>query len=201
MDVRSTRCLGLALILGLFIPTALLAAIPRAIHVQAFLADDTGAAVTGAPSIRFCLYDSSNPTVTVALWCDTRTVTVDQGVLDVALDETTTPFPATLFDNPLYLGVQVGSDPEMSPRLPLASEAYAFRADDAATVGGQTAASLDQSADLAAHLADSANPHHVTTGQIGAAAATDLSAHLADTANPHGVTPAQIGAATASVSL
>ena len=193
MDVRR-NLRYLALTLGLLLPTALLAAIPRAIHVQAFLADSTGAAVTGSPSIRFCLYDSLNPTVTVALWCDTRTVTVDQGVLDVGLDEATTPFPATLFDNPLYLGIQVASDPEMTPRLPLASEAYAFKADDADTVGGQTAASLDQSADLAAHLADAANPHHVTTGQIGAAAAADLNAHLADTGNPHGVTTAQIGA-------
>jgi hypothetical protein len=50
---------------------------------------------------------------------------------------------------------------------------------------------------LAAHRADTGNPHGVTAAQVGAARASDLAAHLAAT-NPHGLTPATIGAAPAA---
>ncbi len=174
----------LATVLGLLLYFSAQAAIPRSIHIQAFLTDQTGAAVASAtPSMEFCLY--TVPTGGIALWCDVRAVTVEQGALDVDLDESTTPFPAHLFDTPLYLGINVAADGEMTPRIVLGSDAYAFKADDADSVGGRSAASLDQSA----HVADLANPHAVTAAQIGAASVADIGVridqHTADASAHH----------------
>ena len=170
----------------LFVLSLAQAAIPRSVHVQAFLADSAGAAVTGPRTLKFCLY--TVPSGGIAQWCDTRGVTVTQGVFDVALDESTTPFPPGLFDTPLYLGLNVGGDGEMSPRITLTSEAYAFKADDADTVGGQTAASLDQSS----HVTDQSNPHQVTAAQVGAASpsyvASAITTHAGDPSAHHAKT-------------
>lgn len=51
-------------------------------------------------------------------------------------------------------------------------------------------------ADLAAHLADTNNPHQVTTTQIGALPSYTFTAHL-NTTNPHNITRAMLGAAAA----
>jgi hypothetical protein len=48
--------------------------------------------------------------------------------------------------------------------------------------------------DLSAHVGNTANPHAVTTAQIGAATAANLTAHTGNTANPHATTAAQVGA-------
>ena len=62
-----------------------------------------------------------------ALWTESHPeVVLLSGVYSVLLGETT---PLGLpFDGPYYLGIQVGTDPEMTPRLPLSSVGYAFRA-------------------------------------------------------------------------
>lgn len=48
---------------------------------------------------------------------------------------------------------------------------------------------------LNAHITNYNNPHNVTIGQIGAAAATTVDAHINNFNNPHQVTAAQAGAA------
>ena len=124
------------LLLGLMLSFSAQASSPRSINFQGYLTDSVGAPLNGSQSVVFCLYATE---ISVAsLWCDTKTVTLSQGLFEVTLDESTTPFPPGLFGIPLYLGLNVNGDGEMVPRIALTSEAYAFHADDADTVGGES---------------------------------------------------------------
>jgi parallel beta-helix repeat protein len=117
---------------------------------------------------------------------------VQQGVFSVELGGTANPFPLGLYEQPLWMSLEVGSDGEMSPRRPITSTGFAFKADDANTLEGVSASTLDQSA----HVSDTANPHNVTAAQVGAADAGTLASHISNTSNPHSVTAAQTGAAS-----
>jgi len=105
------------------------AAVPHLINYQGKLTDSTGKPVAdGKYKITFKLYDSSgNP-----VWTEIHDpaqgtgVGIEKGIFNVMLGGVT-PLNLT-FDQQYSLGIQVGSDPEMSPRQLLASSAYAIRA-------------------------------------------------------------------------
>ncbi|GMR07088.1 MAG: hypothetical protein BMS9Abin26_0090 [Gammaproteobacteria bacterium] len=135
------------------------AAIPQSINYQGYLTDPSGVALDGSFSIKFSLYNVNAGGI--ALWTNTKTVNVSKGLFSIELGGGT--FPPNLFDNPLWLGINVAADGEMSPRTALTSAGFAFKADDANTVGGISPATLDQSA----HVSDTGNPHNVTASQLG----------------------------------
>jgi len=84
--------------------------------------------VTGNVAMVFTIYDAA--TVGTALWTETYSVTLDQGYFSVQLGSTV-PFPATLWNGAVrYIGVQVGTDAEMTPREEVASVPYAIAAAD-----------------------------------------------------------------------
>ena len=65
---------------------------------------------------------------------ETQTVTVDQGAFTVQLGAVSA-LDLSLFDgSTLYLGIKVGSDAEMTPRLAFGSVPYAARAAECASV-------------------------------------------------------------------
>jgi microcystin-dependent protein len=100
------------------------AAVPEKINYQGYLTNSSGAAVTGSVQMVFSIYNVD--TGGTALWTETQTVTVTNGIYNVVLGATT---PITLaFDTQYYLGVKVGTDSEMTPRRPLTSVGYALRA-------------------------------------------------------------------------
>jgi parallel beta-helix repeat protein len=139
------------------------AAIPDNIDYQGYLTDSVGAPLNSIVSVTFNIY---NVDIGGApLWTDTQSVDITNGLFNIKLGSVGNPFPAGLFDTPLWLGMNVAGDGEMSPRSAMTSAPYAFKADDADSVGGMSAGDLDQSA----HTTDSANPHGVTAGQSGAA--------------------------------
>lgn len=85
-------------------------------------------ALTGVPNgsrtATFRLYDA--PSAGNTLWTEAKTITVANSRFATLLGDTTV-FPASLtFDVPYWVGVSVGADPEMVPRLPLASVPYAM---------------------------------------------------------------------------
>jgi hypothetical protein len=170
--------------------TLALAAIPPTLNYQGYLTDDSDAPVDGSVAITFRIYDAQ--TTTTPLWTGSQTVTVNQGVFSVELGSSSNPFPLHLFDNPLWLGLTVDADSEMTPRRAITTTAFAYKAQDADMLDGSNASAYDQSA----HLIDTGNPHGITPSQIGAAAEGALSAHTGNTANPHNVTAEQVGAAT-----
>ncbi|MEA3357973.1 MAG: hypothetical protein U9R17_00945 [Thermodesulfobacteriota bacterium] len=106
------------------------AAIPEKINYQGYLTDPHGTPIDDTITLTFSIYpDTTDET---PLWTETQTVTVTDGIFSVNLgDVTTLNLP---FDTPYYLGITVGPDSEMTPRQPLTSVAYAFRAEKADTV-------------------------------------------------------------------
>jgi len=113
-----------------------LAQIPRTIGYQGVLTDASGSAVPdGDYSLTFRLYGvrtGGNP-----LWEEGQVVAVAKGVFNVMLGSVV---PLALpFDRPYWLGVTVGGGVELSPRIPLTSSGYSFRAASTESIGGITA--------------------------------------------------------------
>jgi hypothetical protein len=98
---------------------------PRTLSYQGFLTSSANAPIDAPVQMTFSIYSTS--TGGVALWSETQaSVAVAKGEFSTVLG-LSTPL-ALAFDAPYYMGVAVGADPEMTPRQPLASSAYAFRA-------------------------------------------------------------------------
>ncbi len=91
----------------------------------------------GTYPMTFRIYDAA--TGGNVLWTELKDVTVSKGLFTTYLGDTTALDP-TIFDgNDRWLGVKVGTDPETSPRMPLAFVPYAFWALNADTLDGQDA--------------------------------------------------------------
>lgn len=98
--------------------------VPRTLSYQGTLSTSAAVPVNGAQTIVFSLYNAASGGT--ALWTETQTVNVANGLFNVTLGSST---PINLpFNVPYFLGVTVGADAEMAPRSPLASSAYAMRA-------------------------------------------------------------------------
>lgn len=118
------RSLLLACLLVAGLSTTAFAHVPKKVAYQGFLATAAGAPVDSTVSVTFRLYTAASGGS--PLWAETQSVAVANGLYSVTLGADT---PLDLdFANPLYLGVSVGADPEMSPRQALSSVPYALRA-------------------------------------------------------------------------
>jgi hypothetical protein len=97
---------------------------PATVAFEGVLKGVGGADIDGAQTATFTLYDAA--TAGNALWTETKTVSTANGVFVTALGDTT-EFPSSLaFDRAYWVGVKIGADPEMTPRLPLSSVPYAL---------------------------------------------------------------------------
>jgi hypothetical protein len=92
---------------------------------QGTLGTPTGTPIQGTRSITFRLYFAQDGST--AYWSETQIVTLANGRFAVELGADT-PLPNELFGEPLFLGLQVDGDVEMTPRLKLSATPYAFRA-------------------------------------------------------------------------
>jgi hypothetical protein len=126
------RCfLGLALIGALVLAQNLLAAgIPQSINYQGYLADASGNPVpTGPYQITFAIYNT--PIGGLPLWSSgSQTINVTNGMFNAYLGASPMPpLPSNLFsaDTIRYLGITIGSDPEISPRTHITSAAYSYQ--------------------------------------------------------------------------
>ncbi len=129
---RSLSCLiGVCILLaiGFFIfPIASsFAAVPQLINYQGKLTKASGAPVDTTISMVYTIYSDSNGIT--SKWSETQTsVKVEKGIFNVLLGSTIA-IPDSVFDgNIRYLGVKVGSDPEITPRKAMVSVPYAYRA-------------------------------------------------------------------------
>ncbi|MBU1026134.1 MAG: hypothetical protein KKA31_00220 [Candidatus Margulisbacteria bacterium] len=124
--------ISLLLIVFLFSTTY---AIPSQISFQGLLTDSSDKLIDDTVSIVFSIY--AGITGGTALWTETQTVTVEGGIYTVQLGAVT-PI-GNIFDGTTrYLGIKVGSDAEMTPRLPMISVPYAFRAGTAESATAAT---------------------------------------------------------------
>jgi hypothetical protein len=103
------------------------AQVPLTIPFQFRLTDSGGAPVSVPVSVRFSLYAA--PSGGAAAWTESKAITPVNGVAETMLGDAT-PFaaasPPMTFSAPWYLGVKVGTDAEMTPRLPLGAVPYAL---------------------------------------------------------------------------
>jgi hypothetical protein len=101
---------------------------PALINYQGYLTDDSGNPINDTLSMTFSIYDAASDGT--QLWTETQSVTVTNGLFNVLLGSVNPIEPGDL-TGVSYLGITVGSDPEMTPRQQLVSVAYALRADTA----------------------------------------------------------------------
>lgn len=99
--------------------------VPRTMSYQGFLTDGGGAVVPdGSYSLTFRIY--SAPMGGSPLLTETQTVAISDGGFSAIIGDVV---PLDLvFDAPLWLGVSVDGDPELTPRIELAGAPYAMRA-------------------------------------------------------------------------
>ncbi len=100
------------------------AEVPPTINHQGYLTTDAGAPVTGTRAMAFTLYGAAEGGT--ALWTETQTVTVTGGLFNVFLGDVTFLPDSVFTGQALFLGVRVGTDSEMTPRIRLATVPYAF---------------------------------------------------------------------------
>lgn len=113
--------LKLAVFFFTFFPLVSIAAIPQYINYQGYLTDSSGTPINGAVTITFKLYDAS--TGGTQLWTASPSITAVNGLVNKDLG------PINLsFDSPVYMGIAVDGDPEMTPRQQLTSVPYAYHA-------------------------------------------------------------------------
>ncbi|MEN9979677.1 MAG: hypothetical protein ABIK38_04960, partial [candidate division WOR-3 bacterium] len=104
--------------------------IPRLLSYQGKLTDTLGNPVPdGYYQLTFRLY--SQETGGTPLWVEPQTIPVKNGIFSTLLGSVV-PIPALPDEGTLYLSLQVGLAPELSPRLRIGSAAYAFLAERSA---------------------------------------------------------------------
>ncbi len=162
MKARAAILIGFALLLAH--PFALQAQIPKTLAYQGIVTDAAGEIKPdGSYSFTFRLYDASSGGT--ALWTESKTISVKDGLFFTALGDQVV-FPASLrFDRPFWLSIQVASEAELSPRIPLTSVGYSFstlRADSAQHAVRADTAQVVTGAVTATNLADDA----VTSAKI-----------------------------------
>lgn len=129
--------------------------VPGMLTQQGRLLDSEGAAVPdGEISFTFTIYDAAEDGT--SLWSETQDITTEDGYFSAQLGEVEA-FPADLFDGSttLFLGVQVGSDDEMTPRQPITSVPYAMKA---------AVADSATQADTATNVTGAITPTSIDTG-------------------------------------
>ena len=132
--ILTTR-FALFLLLLLLLPLQSNAAIPETIGYQGFLRDAAGIPIDATVNITFSLYTTA--TGPTPVWQEAQNVSVNLGAFSVTLGLSTL-LSGVDFSNALFLGIQVGTDPEMTPRQALTSVPYALRALNADTADGVT---------------------------------------------------------------
>jgi hypothetical protein len=124
MEAYVTRFCSLLILL--FLASTAFAQVPRKISFQGVLTDTLGnPRPDGTYSLTFRMHDAS--TGNSPLWTEARSVSLKRGLLSVLLGDVT-PIPDVMkFDRPYWLGIQLGSSAELSPRTELAAVGYSFR--------------------------------------------------------------------------
>ncbi len=126
--------------------------IPQTLSYQGVLTDASGTVVAdGNYNLTFKLYEAA--TGGTAIWTETQTVAVSNGIFAVILGSQTPLTPA--FDKQYWLGINVSGGAELSPRTQLTGTAYSMNARSLAA-GAVTTATLADKAVTTAKLADEA---------------------------------------------
>jgi len=119
--------------------------VPQLINYQGVLIEPA----TGQPvpddtySITFSIYDVASGGS--AIWSESHSVDTKNGLYSVILGSITALTPTILSGPEKYLGIKVGSDPEMTPRRRIVSVASAILSEDADKLDGKHATAFAES--------------------------------------------------------
>ena len=130
---------GLVFLSLLLVASSVPAAVPRTISLQGVVTDrTTGAPLNRTEQATFALYDSSSTSAGIILWHETQTITFVAGSYHVILGtDTANPLSEALFvSSQIELGITIGTDAELQPRLHLYSVPFAFEAITSENVTG-----------------------------------------------------------------
>ncbi len=118
---------SLLFLTALLICELVYAAVPNLVNYQGRLTDGASLPLAnGNYTVKFSVYSVASGGT--ALWSETQIVTVSDGLFATLLGSVV-PFASNVFaDTVRYLGVQVGSDLELSPRRRIASVPFALAA-------------------------------------------------------------------------
>jgi hypothetical protein len=118
---------------------------PAQLPMQGFLTDTAGEPVDRETTMVFALYTAD--TGGAPIYSETQTVTVEAGYFTAEIGGATALDLGLFRDNgTVFVGIQVGADPEMTPRLPLGSVPYAAFAQNAASAGAVAANAVNSAA-------------------------------------------------------
>lgn len=125
-------CVVLSAVILFLIVGSVFAEVPQMINYQGRLTDSGGSPLTGTYSIVFTVYDASSGGI--SKWTETHSSVIVSGGLFSVLLGSVNPISDTVFSGTTrYLGVKVGSDPEITPRTRISSVGYAMQAAKADT--------------------------------------------------------------------
>lgn len=115
----------LGLVVFIFVTQSAFSQIPKTITYQGVLTDANNVSLPDANyAMNFRLYEAA--TGGQAIWTESRTVELSDGVFSVVLGENNVlNLP---FDKPYWLGVSVNGESELTPRLAVTSSAYSLTA-------------------------------------------------------------------------
>lgn len=137
--------------------------VPGALSQQGRLLDSSGEAVPdGQISFTFTIYDAAEGGA--ELWTETQDISTEDGYFSAQLGDVQA-FSDTLFDGEttLFLGVQVGSDDEMTPRQPITSVPFAMKAAMSDTATNAENAENAAQADTAVNVTGDITPTSIST--------------------------------------
>jgi len=98
--------------------------VPNLIDFNGRLTDSSGNTINQTVDITFKLYDVE--TGGTALWTETQSVTVTDGLFNVKLGSVTALDESNFSSSERWIGISVGTDSEMTPRTRIAAVPYAF---------------------------------------------------------------------------
>ncbi|MEM7309796.1 MAG: hypothetical protein AAF682_24180, partial [Planctomycetota bacterium] len=99
---------------------------PNLLHMQLRLSDSVGTPLSGGVDVELRVYDDA--LAGTLLWSELHAASAANGLVDLLLGSVT-PFPTNLFaGSDRFLAVKVGTDPEMTPRVRIASVPFALHA-------------------------------------------------------------------------
>jgi hypothetical protein len=101
------------------------AGVPGTMNYQGRLTTTSGDVVTDGPhSVTFRIYDQTDSVI----WEETHIVVTAGGLFSAQLGSKGAPLTPDIFSNPqCWLGITVGTDPELLPRTPFNTVPYAFK--------------------------------------------------------------------------
>ena len=140
------------------------AQIPRTLSYQGVLTDSLGSPKPdGTYGFTFRLYSAESGGS--ALWTESKSLETKRGLFSTILGDHV-PFPRSMkFDDQYWLSVQVASQPELSPRLPLSSVGYSLNSLMADTARYALRAPVPESVD-SARIAGTVKDGAITTAKI-----------------------------------